>query len=172
MISSVSCKKEVCNSVCVCVCVTLLSDIRQSTIYLSFTHMGGVFVHFGRWLLYGCTAPRCSQAVTWRDTPYQCLGMDWFTFLCCCLSTGPAGTSNPYTHSTNTDSAPLRGLRPGWHTHTSSEREHWVSANPTIPCGKWRTIYCAILICACIGCTKAQRLISDVCSPLNTRQTC
>lgn len=50
MISSASCKKEVCNCVSVCLCLSppqSLSDIRQSTVYLSFTHMGGVFIHFG-----------------------------------------------------------------------------------------------------------------------------
>lgn len=54
--SSASCKKGVCNCARVCVCAHLrshacsrmyLSDLRQSRGYLSFTDMGGVFIHFG-----------------------------------------------------------------------------------------------------------------------------
>lgn len=48
MTSSASCKKGVCNRVCVCACPHMyLFDLRQSRGYLSFTHMGGVFLHFG-----------------------------------------------------------------------------------------------------------------------------
>lgn len=63
MISSASCKKEVCVTarVCVCMCV-FLSDILQSTVYLSYTHMGGVLFHFGDDCFVAAQPPCCIQA--------------------------------------------------------------------------------------------------------------
>lgn len=48
-----------------------------------------------RWLLYGCAAPRCSQAITRGDTSFQCLVMDWFTLpILLLVHTASTNTSN------------------------------------------------------------------------------
>lgn len=112
MTSSASCKKGVCNFGCVCErdLVSFWSQTKQGLL-IFHSHGWGLY-SFRTLFLYGCRAPRLSQAVTRQDTSYQCLGMDWFTFLSCSSMQLPAYPNNthPLSHPSDLDSVTMLGL--------------------------------------------------------------